>query len=84
MDLDERIYGYTGASGLAQAMATGYFLYDVIVSTVYVQMFGVGMFFHGLSAICVFTLGFVSNKTYPIADFLPSPRHIAVSVKIER
>jgi len=70
MDLHERIYGYTGASGLAQAMATGYFLYDVIVSTVYVKMFGVGMFFHGLSAICVFTLGFRPFINYYTPTFI--------------
>jgi hypothetical protein len=69
MSFEERIYGYTGASGLAQAMATGYFLYDLIVSTIYIKTFGIGMFLHGLSAVFVFTLGFVSIKS-PILRFI--------------
>lgn len=71
MTLEERIYGYTGAGGLVQAMATAYFVYDLIVSAIHVKMFGLGMLFHGISALCVFTLGFVrdpllADKTYYI------------------
>ncbi|KAL1971247.1 hypothetical protein VTN77DRAFT_199 [Rasamsonia byssochlamydoides] len=58
MTAEERVYGYTGACGLVQALATGYFLYDLIVSTVYVKMFGVGMLFHAISALWVFAQGF--------------------------
>lgn len=66
MTAEERVYGYTGACGLVQALATGYFLYDLIVSTVYVKMFGVGMLFHAISALWVFALGFVrSLLPYP-------------------
>lgn len=56
----ERVYGYTGASGLVQALATGYFIYDLIISTVYVKVFGIGMVLHGMSALWVFSFGFVS------------------------
>ncbi|OXV05171.1 hypothetical protein Egran_07061 [Elaphomyces granulatus] len=55
-----RVYGYTGACGLIQALATGYFLYDLVVSTLYFDMFGVGMFFHAISALWVYSQGFVS------------------------
>lgn len=65
MGLGERVYGYTGACGLIQALATGYFVYDLIVSTVYLRTFGVGMFFHGVSALWVFALGFVSLSLPP-------------------
>lgn len=58
MSAAERVYGYTGASGLVQALATGYFLYDLIMSTVYVNIFGIGMLFHAISALWVFSLGF--------------------------
>lgn len=60
MNAGERIYGYTGACGLIQALATGYFIYDLYISLVYVKMFGLGMVFHGVSALWVFALGFVS------------------------
>lgn len=64
MTLEERIYGYTGASGLVQAMATGYFIYDLIMSAIHLKMFGLGMLFHGISALCVFTLGFVREPFF--------------------
>ncbi|RJE24575.1 hypothetical protein PHISCL_03106 [Aspergillus sclerotialis] len=58
MTSSERVYGYTGGCGLILALATGYFVYDLIVSTIYMKIFGVGMFFHGVSALWVFSLGF--------------------------
>ncbi|KAH8695403.1 TLC domain-containing protein [Talaromyces proteolyticus] len=58
MTVYERIHGYTGALGLVQALAAGYFLYDIIVSIVHIKLFGLGMVFHGLSAFCVYILGF--------------------------
>ena len=60
MDTKERVYGYTGASGLIQAFAGGYFLWDLVVTVQNVKIFGIGMLFHALSALCVFSLGFVS------------------------
>lgn len=60
MNTGERVYGYTGACGLTQALATGYFIYDLLISTAHVKIFGIGMVFHGLSALWVFSLGFVS------------------------
>jgi hypothetical protein len=60
MDTRERVHGYTGASGLIQAFAAGYFLWDLVVTAQNVQAFGIGMLFHAISALCVFSLGFVS------------------------
>lgn len=60
MSAGERVFGYTGACGLIQALAVGYFVYDLIVSVVHVQMFGIGLLFHAISALWVFSLGFVS------------------------
>jgi hypothetical protein len=60
MDTKERVHGYTGASGLIQAFAGGYFLWDLVVTAQNVNAFGIGMLFHAISALCVFSLGFVS------------------------
>lgn len=56
----ERVFGYTGACGLVQGMAAGYFLWDIVVSTMHWKIFGLGLWFHAVSALWVFSLGFVS------------------------
>ncbi|KAJ5818414.1 hypothetical protein N7474_004005 [Penicillium riverlandense] len=58
MSTGERVFGYTGTCGLVQALAVGYFLYDLIVSIVYLRIFGIGLLFHAVSALWVFSLGF--------------------------
>ncbi|KAF2849922.1 DUF887-domain-containing protein [Plenodomus tracheiphilus IPT5] len=58
MDMTERVYGYTGASGLIQAFAGGYFLWDLVITVQNVRIFGIGMLFHAICALCVFSLGF--------------------------
>ncbi|PGH10906.1 hypothetical protein AJ80_07349 [Polytolypa hystricis UAMH7299] len=58
MTSGERVYGYLGSSGLIQGMATGYFIWDLIVSTVHIKIFGIGLWFHAISALWVFSLGF--------------------------
>jgi hypothetical protein len=57
----ERVYGYDSACGMVQALATGYFVWDLIVSTVHVNIFGIGLWFHAISALWVFSFGFVSS-----------------------
>lgn len=56
----ERVFGYTGASGLIQGLACGYFIWDLIVSTRYIKIFGIGIWAHAITALCVFSFGFVS------------------------
>jgi len=58
----ERVYGYTGASGLIQGLACGYFVWDVVVSTRYIAIFGPGIWAHAVTALCVFSFGFVSTE----------------------
>ena len=58
MNALERIYGYTGASGLVQGMAGGYFLWDLITCTRHFNVFGPGLWAHGLCAFSVFSLGY--------------------------
>lgn len=55
-----RLFGYSGAAGLVQAMAAGYFLWDVWVSTVDFRIHGPGSLAHAISALVVTTIGFVS------------------------
>ena len=77
MTSGERVYGYDGACGMVQALATGYFVWDLIVSTVHVKIFGVGLWFHAISALWVFSLGFVSSRALLISSyFIPLPSRI--------
>ena len=61
-DWHGRIFGYSGAAGLVQAMAAGYFLWDVWISTVHFSVQGPGSLAHAISALAVTTLGFVSGR----------------------
>lgn len=54
----DRIYGYTPYSGFVSAMALGYFVWDIIICTKYINMFGIGFLVHGLSAFFVFLQSF--------------------------
>ncbi|MCJ1398457.1 hypothetical protein MMC11_001657 [Xylographa trunciseda] len=58
MDWRERVYGYTGGDGMIQGFAAGYFLWDLCVSVMHVDVFGWGMLAHAVSALVVFSLGF--------------------------
>lgn len=61
MNLNERLWGYTGAAGLVQALATGYFLFDLVVMVRYLDVFGLGMLAHASSCLITYTLGFVGS-----------------------
>lgn len=60
MDWRERVWGYTGAAGMIQGMAAAYFLWDLVVTIQNVRLFGWGMLAHAISALIVFSFGFVS------------------------
>jgi hypothetical protein len=62
MNWQGRTFGYTGASGLIQGFATGYFVWDLWVTLQNVSVFGPGMLAHAVSALFVFALGFVSSS----------------------
>ena len=59
MDWEEKVWGYTGALGLVQGFAGGYFIWDLFVTLANVNIFGAGMLVHAVSALFVFSLGFV-------------------------
>ncbi|CAO2655973.1 Nn.00g047760.m01.CDS01 [Neocucurbitaria sp. VM-36] len=70
MNNQERVHGYTGASGLIQAFAGGYFLWDLVITMQNVRIFGIGMLFHAISALCVFSLGFRPFVNYYASTFI--------------
>lgn len=59
MDSEERVWGYTGASGLVQGLAAGYFLWDFVITAMNFSVFGIGTLAHAISALLVYSLGFV-------------------------
>ena len=61
MDWAGKIWGYTGACGLVQAIAGGYFIWDLVMSLRYPSIFGPGMLAHAIAATVVFFFGFVST-----------------------
>lgn len=69
MGWEERVWGYTGAGGMVQALAAGYFLWDLGICVKHFRVFGVGLFAHAVAALVVFSFGFVR----PEPLFLSSP-----------
>lgn len=59
MDWEERVWGYTESAGLIQAMAAGYFLWDLIVTSLNFDVFGPGTLAHAAAALTVYAFGFV-------------------------
>lgn len=70
MNHEERMWGYTGAAGLVQALATGYFLFDLVVMLRYTKVFGLGMLAHASSCLLTYTLGFVRFLVLKKVSFL--------------
>jgi hypothetical protein len=60
MDWQERLWGYTGGSAMIQALAAGYFVWDLFITAANVNIFGLGMLAHAVSALLVYSFGFVS------------------------
>ena len=80
MDWKERIWGYTGGCGFLQAMAAGYFIWDLIVTAIYVGIFGWGMLAHAVAATTVFMLGFVSMTMS--SDLSPTSPYVFPSKRL--
>lgn len=61
MDADwkERVFGYIGTPAMVSALACGYFLWDLVVTLLNFDVFGPGLLAHALSALTVFSFGFV-------------------------
>lgn len=69
MEWDERVFGYTGAGGMIQALAAGYFLWDLFICAMNVSVFGWGLLAHAVAALAVFSLGFVSSTSPSLPSF---------------
>lgn len=61
MNWQGKVWGYTGGAGLIQGFAAGYFVWDLMITLQNVRIFGLGMLAHAVSALFVFSLGFVSQ-----------------------
>lgn len=70
MDWQQRIWGYTGAAGLIQAMATGYFLWDFVMTAMNLDVFGLGLLAHAVSALSVYSFGFRPFLNYYGCTFI--------------
>lgn len=61
MGWEERVWGYTGAGGMIQGFAAGYFLWDLGICITNIGVFGWGLLAHAIAALVVFSFGFVSD-----------------------
>lgn len=79
MTRDDRLWGYSPATGDVQAYAAGYFLWDVLLCVRYLDVQGVSALLHALSALIITVMGFVSP---PSILFPPStnPLHHLLSL----
>lgn len=59
MDWEGRVWGYTGACAMVQALAAGYFVWDLIITSFNLDVFGIGTLAHAVAALLVYSLGFV-------------------------
>ncbi len=71
MDFDwkERIWGYSGTPGMVAALACGYFIWDLGITVLNFSVFGPGVLSHAVSALAVFSFGFVRHSR-PLAPLL--------------
>ncbi|KAK5130089.1 hypothetical protein LTR08_002477 [Meristemomyces frigidus] len=67
---EQRIWGYSGMSGLCQSFALGYFMWDLFMCSYHVKIFGWGMLAHAISATSVFILGYRPFLYYYCPVFL--------------
>lgn len=61
MGWEERVWGYTGGNAMVQALAAGYFVWDLVVTSLNLDVFGLGTLAHAIAALLVYSLGFVRN-----------------------
>lgn len=59
MNAQERLWGYTGASGMVQGFATGYFVWDLWTAVLDFDVHGAGTVMHAVCALAVSALGYV-------------------------
>ena len=67
---EERVWGYTGAGGMVQGFAAGYFLWDCWASVRDVDVHGWGALAHAVAAVVVSGLGFVRLFLFSLVPLL--------------
>ncbi|KAL2261549.1 hypothetical protein VTK26DRAFT_3925 [Humicola hyalothermophila] len=70
MDFEQRVWGYTGSSGMIQALACGYFIWDLGVTLLNFDIFGFGLLAHAISALTVYSFGFRPYLNYYSTIFI--------------
>lgn len=73
MDWRQRVWGYSGATGMIQGFSAGYFLWDLYVCARDFESYGVGLAAHAISALAVTMLGFVSSLQLPMNKAIFGP-----------
>lgn len=70
MDFEQRVWGYTGAGGMIQALACGYFVWDLGITLLNLDIFGIGLLAHAISALTVYSFGFRPYLNYYSSVFI--------------
>ncbi|KAI1327565.1 DUF887-domain-containing protein [Xylariaceae sp. FL0255] len=70
MDRQERLWGYTGGAAMIQAFATGYFLWDLLMTAANLDIFGLGFLAHAVSALVVYSFGFRPFVNFYSCNFI--------------
>lgn len=70
MGWEERVWAYTETSAMVQALAAGYFLWDLIVTSMYLDVFGIGTLAHAIAALIVYSIGFRPIVNYYSTVFI--------------
>ena len=73
-DWKERIFGYIGAPAMVSALACGYFLWDLVITLLNFDVFGPGLLAHAVSALTVFSFGFVRSFWSSLRSLFFGPR----------
>jgi len=69
-DWRERLWGYTWMAGRVQGFASGYFLWDVIISIQHLDVMGMSSLLHGIAAFGITNLGFRPFANYYGINFV--------------
>ena len=68
MDWRQRVWGYTGATGMVQGFAAGYFIWDLFACVKDIDVQGWGALVHAISALAISSLGFVCFSLSSLSD----------------
>ncbi|TLD14983.1 hypothetical protein PspLS_10876 [Pyricularia sp. CBS 133598] len=69
-DWEQRVWGYTGACAMIQSMAAGYFVWDLIITVLHFETFGIGVLMHAISALTVYSFGYRPVFNYYATNFI--------------